>query len=86
MRQRGVDTTPDHVYPDLVFGIPAPPYDPGDAQTVGVGVMAYFGGNDDRGQADEIHASYVEKMKLRPVAGRQRPQGPAILGDTTVRR
>ena len=63
MRQRGLDVTQDHVYPDLVFGIPAPPYDPGDAQTVGVGVMAYYGTNDDRRQADEIHASYVEKMK-----------------------
>ena len=64
MRQRGLDTTQDHVYPDLVFGIPAPPYDPGDAQTVGVGVMAYYGTNDDRRQADEIYASYVEKMKF----------------------
>jgi polysaccharide pyruvyl transferase WcaK-like protein len=62
MRQRGLDTTRDHIYPDLVFGIPAPPYDPGDPQTVGVGVMGYYGSNDDRGQADEIYASYVEKM------------------------
>jgi len=63
MRQQGVDTTQDHVYLDLAFGIPAPPYDPGDPQTVGVGVMDYRGANDDRGQADELHASYVEKMK-----------------------
>ena len=64
MRQRGLDTTRDHVYPDLVFSIPAPPYDPGDANTVGVGVMAYYGANEDRGQADEIYAFYVEKMKV----------------------
>jgi polysaccharide pyruvyl transferase WcaK-like protein len=63
MRQRGLDSTQDQIYPDLVFGIPAPPYDPGDAQTVGVGVMSYYGTNDDRRQADEIYASYVEKMK-----------------------
>ena len=63
MRQRGLDTAQDHIYPDLVFGIPTPPCDPGDAQTVGVGVMAYYGSNDDRRQADEIYASYVEKMK-----------------------
>ena len=63
MRQQGVDTTRDHVYLDLAFGIPAPPYDPGDPQTVGVGVMDYHGANDDRGQADELYASYVEKMK-----------------------
>ncbi len=64
MRQRGLDTTKDHVYPDLVFGIPVPPYEPGDAQTVGVGVMDYYGTNDERRQADELHASYVEKLKF----------------------
>jgi len=64
MRQLGHDTTRDQIYPDLVFGIPAPPYDPGDAQTVGVGVMGYYGTNDDRSQADEIYASYVEKMSF----------------------
>ncbi len=64
IRQRGLDTAQDHIYPDLVFGIPTPPYDPGDAQTVGVGVMAYYGTNDDRRQAGEIYACYVEKMKF----------------------
>ena len=64
MAPRRPGKTQDHVYPDLVFGIPAPPDDPGDAQTVGVGVMAYYGSNDDRAQADEIYASYVEKMKF----------------------
>jgi polysaccharide pyruvyl transferase WcaK-like protein len=64
MRQRGLDTTQDHVYPDLVFGTPVPSYDPGDAQTVGVGVLAYYGTNDDRKQSYELHASYVEKMKF----------------------
>ena len=61
-RQRGIDTSGDQVYPDLVFGVPTPPYDPGDPQLVGVGVMAYHGGNDDRKQADQIHSSYVETM------------------------
>jgi polysaccharide pyruvyl transferase WcaK-like protein len=63
MSQRGLDTTRDHVYPDLAFSIPTPPYDPGDLQTVGVGLMAYYGTNDDRRRADEIHASYMETMK-----------------------
>ena len=63
MRQRGLDTTRDHVFPDLVFGLPPPPYEPGDAQTVGIGVMAYYGTNDDRRRADEIHLTYVETMK-----------------------
>ena len=64
MRQRGLDVTQDRVYPDLAFGISTPPCDSGDPQTVGVGVMDYHGTNDDRGQADEIHASYVETMKF----------------------
>ena len=62
MRQRGIDTSSDRVYPDLVFGVPTPPYEPGDPQLVGVGVMAYSGGNDDRKQAAQIHARYVETM------------------------
>jgi polysaccharide pyruvyl transferase WcaK-like protein len=40
-----------------------PPAEPGDPQTVGVGVMAYYGTNDDRKQAEEIHVAYVKKMK-----------------------
>jgi polysaccharide pyruvyl transferase WcaK-like protein len=62
MRQRGVDISSDQVYPDLVFAIPTPPYEPGDPQLVGVGVMAYSGGNDDRKQAVQIRSSYVEAM------------------------
>ena len=64
MTRRGVDTSKDAVYPDLVFGIPAPPYDPGDPQTVGIGVMAYYGTNDDRDRSDEIHAAYMENIKF----------------------
>jgi polysaccharide pyruvyl transferase WcaK-like protein len=65
VQQAGVDTTHDHVYPDLAFALPAPPdrSGPGATPTVGVGVMAYYGANCDRGHADELHASYVEKMK-----------------------
>jgi polysaccharide pyruvyl transferase WcaK-like protein len=63
MRRAGVDVTNDPVYPDLVFALPVPPEGPDDPQTVGVGVMAYFGANEDRAQAAEVHASYVEKMK-----------------------
>jgi polysaccharide pyruvyl transferase WcaK-like protein len=62
MRQRGIDTSSDRVFPDLVFGVPTPPYEPGDQQLVGVGVMAYYGGNDDRSRADQIHFTYVETM------------------------
>jgi len=62
MRQRGLDTSSDQVFPDLVFGVPTPPYEPGDPELVGVGVMAYYGGNDDRKQAAQIHSHYVETM------------------------
>jgi polysaccharide pyruvyl transferase WcaK-like protein len=62
MRQRGIDTSVDPVYPDLVFGVPTPPYEPGDPQLVGVGVMAYYGGNDDRKQAAQIYSHYVATM------------------------
>jgi polysaccharide pyruvyl transferase WcaK-like protein len=63
MRRAGIDVTQDHVYPDLAFALPIPPTRPGDPLTVGVGVMAYHGTNDDRRHADEIYASYMEKMK-----------------------
>jgi polysaccharide pyruvyl transferase WcaK-like protein len=63
MRQQGLDTTRDQVYPDLVFGMPAAPPEPGDLQIVGVGVMDYFGSNDDRSRAEEIHSSYVENIQ-----------------------
>lgn len=66
MRKRGVDVSNDHVYPDLAFALPAPPVSPaqGDRpQTVAVGVMAYYGTNDDRKRADEIYATYVDGMQ-----------------------
>lgn len=63
MRRTGVDTSGDDVYPDLAFALPTPPDVSVATRTVGVGVMAYYGGNDDRQRADEIHASYVDKMK-----------------------
>jgi polysaccharide pyruvyl transferase WcaK-like protein len=63
MQRAGIDVTHDHVYPDLAFALPVPSAAPGDPQTVGVGVMAYYGTNDDREQADEIHVAYVKKMK-----------------------
>jgi len=63
MQRAGIDVTNDRVYPDLAFALPVPPAGPGDPLTVGVGVMAYYGTNDDRKQAGEIHVAYVKKMK-----------------------
>ena len=51
MRRRGIDQPGDRVYPDLVFALPAPDDGLSDPKTVGVGVMAYYGGNDDRSKA-----------------------------------
>jgi polysaccharide pyruvyl transferase WcaK-like protein len=64
MTRRGLDTSRDPVYPDLAFSIPVPPYDPGEPQAVGIGVMRYFGGPNDRRRAAEVHASYVRSVKL----------------------
>lgn len=62
MRQRGLDVSRDRVFPDLVFAIPPTPTETADPQTVGVGVMAYYGTNDDRARADDIHSSYTGTM------------------------
>jgi polysaccharide pyruvyl transferase WcaK-like protein/SAM-dependent methyltransferase len=63
MRRMGLDTSGDAVYPDLTFALQIPHGAPVAADTVGVGVMDYHGGNDDRQQADRLRAAYVEKMK-----------------------
>jgi polysaccharide pyruvyl transferase WcaK-like protein/SAM-dependent methyltransferase len=63
MARQGVDTSRDPVYPDLAFALPVPPYDPGEQASVGIGVMRYSGGNDDRARAAEIHDSYVHGVK-----------------------
>ncbi|WP_414936005.1 polysaccharide pyruvyl transferase family protein [Amycolatopsis sp. cmx-11-51] len=67
MRAMGVDVTDDRVYPDLAFALSAPS-EPVLPRSVGVGVMAYHGGNDDRARAGEIYESYVDNM-TRFVAG-----------------
>jgi polysaccharide pyruvyl transferase WcaK-like protein len=63
MSRRGIDVTADPVYPDLVMGRAVTPSSQGDPLTVGVGVMTYYGTNDDRHRAQQIHASYVESMQ-----------------------
>ncbi|HET6500494.1 MAG TPA: polysaccharide pyruvyl transferase family protein [Amycolatopsis sp.] len=63
LRRMGVDTSRDEVYPDLVFALPAPDHPAAAPGSVGVGVMAYYGGNDDRGRAGEIHSRYVNTLK-----------------------
>jgi polysaccharide pyruvyl transferase WcaK-like protein len=83
MRQRGLDTTRDHIFPDLAFALPAPATDPGDSQVVCVGVMEYRGSNDDRERADEIRSTYVDGMKrfVRWLVDRDR-RVLLLIGDT----
>ncbi len=63
MRQRGLDVSADRIYPDLAFALPVDGRNQPDPQSVGVGVMAYFGSNADRAHADEIYAAYIDGMK-----------------------
>lgn len=63
MRKRGLDVSGDHVYPDLAFALRPPAGEAIDPRLVGVGVMAYYGTNDERKQADEIYTRYVAEMK-----------------------
>lgn len=63
MTAAGVNTAQDEVYPDLAFALHIPEPAAVLPGSVGVGVMAYSGGNDDRENADEIYRSYVDAMK-----------------------
>lgn len=64
MRRQGVDTSADRTYADLAFGIPVRKDGSADPRSAGVGVMAYYGANDDRGQARDLHDAYVGKLKV----------------------
>lgn len=63
VRDMGVDVGADSVYPDLAFAIDVPPKRAVGDRVVGVGVMNYYGGNDDRYRAAEIHESYLAAVK-----------------------
>ena len=58
----GLDAADDPVYPDLAFGIEAPPVRGSTNRVVGVGVMRMVGGNDDRHRAEEIHRRYLDSV------------------------
>jgi polysaccharide pyruvyl transferase WcaK-like protein len=62
LRRQGLDTSADPVHPDLVFSLPSAPA-AGNPETVGVGLMAYYGSNDDRKRADEIYADYLGNVE-----------------------
>lgn len=62
LAQRGVDTSADPVFTDLVFARPMPDRRLGDPRTVGVGIMAYQGSHDDRRHARQISERYLRAM------------------------
>jgi polysaccharide pyruvyl transferase WcaK-like protein len=64
MRRMGLAERGDRVFPDLAYALPAPEASPQPTGVVGVGVLDYYGGNDDRDRADELHRAYVEKVQL----------------------
>ncbi|MDQ0377659.1 polysaccharide pyruvyl transferase family protein [Amycolatopsis thermophila] len=74
MRRMGVDVRGDEVFPDLAFGLDDPEPRPSTG-AVGVGVMAFHGGNDDRARADEINRAYLGAVKrfVRLLADEGRP-------------
>jgi polysaccharide pyruvyl transferase WcaK-like protein len=63
LERRGHDVSDDHVRPDLAFALPSLAIVPGDPNIVGLGLMAFSGTNDERRQADAIHASYLTETK-----------------------
>ncbi|MEV5298794.1 polysaccharide pyruvyl transferase family protein [Amycolatopsis methanolica] len=74
MARMGVDVSADAVFPDLAFGL-ADPEPRSSTGAVGVGVMAFHGGNDDRARADEINRAYLSTVKrfVRLLADEGRP-------------
>jgi polysaccharide pyruvyl transferase WcaK-like protein len=75
VREMGVDVSRDRVFPDLAFGLDSPPPSVADPRAVGVGVMNYSGGNDDRAESDALHVQYVDGMRglVRWLVDRGRP-------------
>ncbi|MEU3273752.1 polysaccharide pyruvyl transferase family protein [Saccharomonospora sp. NPDC006951] len=62
MVDMGVPADGDRVYPDLAFALPNP-VTRARRGSVGLGVIAYRGGNADRPYAEAIYRGYVTKLK-----------------------
>jgi polysaccharide pyruvyl transferase WcaK-like protein len=62
MRQMGLDTSGDAIYPDVVFSLPVPSNGKEPTGAVGVGIMDYSGTNEDRQEGDKIRSAYIEKI------------------------
>lgn len=62
MRTMGLRERDDRVYPDLAYALPTPTTVEGRTGVIGVGVLDYYGTDDDRHRADELHATYLAGM------------------------
>jgi polysaccharide pyruvyl transferase WcaK-like protein len=62
LTRMGVNTAGDQVHPDLSFALGLSSGRSRSSGAVGVGVMDYRGGNDDRAHAEEIRARYVQRI------------------------
>lgn len=62
LEARGLNVRDDPVYTDLVFASRTPESREGDRKSVGVGIMAYHGGTDDRREAEAINERYMRTM------------------------
>ena len=62
LQGEGVDVSGFSVHPDLVWTIPVTREESADPKLVAVGVMAYYGGQADRGRGAEVYTSYTESV------------------------
>jgi polysaccharide pyruvyl transferase WcaK-like protein len=65
MESIGFDTRRDAIFPDIAFALPNPPSHVrgGQALTVGLGVMGYYGWSHDVQAGAEIHRTYLNKLR-----------------------
>jgi polysaccharide pyruvyl transferase WcaK-like protein len=64
----GYNASSDHLYPDVVFSLPLKEADqaalvPSKVQSVGLGVIGYYGSRHDTVQGEPIYRAYVDKLK-----------------------
>ena len=67
MESIGLSRAADGIYPDIAFRLPAPtlaemPASDGDPTTIGLGVMAYRGWQDDVGRGRSVYQGYLDKL------------------------
>ncbi len=70
--------------PYSMFALPIPRDVPVAAGMVGVGVMDYHGSNDDRRQADRLHASLFRSSEPEEAAAEDKRARIDILGSSSL--